>query len=57
MVRKYNTVLTQPEESILVYSINSVETCIMMPELGSKLMYKEGLKLMRRCIKAMDLLE
>ena len=52
--RKYNIVPGHPEESILVYRINSVDPGIMMLELSRKLIHKEDLELIQKWIKAME---
>ena len=51
---KYTIVPGHPEESIMVYRINSTDPGIMMPELGRKLIHKEGLELIRQWIKEMN---
>ena len=55
--RMYNIVPGHPEESILVYRINSVDPGIMMPELNRKLIHKEGLELIQTWIREMNSLE
>ena len=52
-IYKYTIVPGYPEESIMVYRINSTDPGIMMPELGRKLIHKEGLALIRQWIKEM----
>jgi uncharacterized repeat protein (TIGR03806 family) len=51
---KYTIVPGHPEKSIMVYRINSTDPGIMMPELGRKLIHKEGLALIRQWIKEMN---
>lgn len=51
---KYTIVPGHPEESIMVYRINSTDPGVMMPELGRKLIHKEGLALIRQWIKEMN---
>jgi uncharacterized repeat protein (TIGR03806 family) len=51
---KYTIVPGHPEESIMVYRINSTDPGVMMPELGRKLIHKEGLDLIRQWIKEMN---
>ena len=53
-IYKYTIVPGYPEESIMVYRINSTDPGIMMPELGRKLIHKEGLALIRQWIKEMN---
>ncbi|MEO0474124.1 MAG: SO2930 family diheme c-type cytochrome [Bacteroidota bacterium] len=45
----------KPEQSILVHRIASTDPGVMMPELGRKLVHKEGLDLIREWIAAMDM--
>ncbi|MGD9723044.1 MAG: SO2930 family diheme c-type cytochrome [Pirellulales bacterium] len=51
--REYGIVPGQPDESILMYRILSIDTGIMMPELGKRLIHKEGAELVREWIAAM----
>ena len=51
---KYTIVPGHPDESIMVYRINSTDPGIMMPELGRKLIHKEGLDLIRQWIEEMN---
>ena len=53
-IHKYTIVPGYPDESIMVYRINSTDPGIMMPELGRKLIHKEGLALIRQWIKEMN---
>jgi uncharacterized repeat protein (TIGR03806 family) len=51
---KYNIVPGKPKESILIYRMESMDSGIMMPELGRKLVHKEGVKLIKDWIQSMD---
>ncbi len=42
-----------PEKSIMVYRMESSDPGIMMPELGRKLIHKEGVELVKQWIKEM----
>ena len=50
----YGIVPGQPDESILLYRLQSVEPDEMMPELGRALVHEEGLALVREWITAMS---
>jgi len=50
----YNIVPGQPEASILLYRINSTEPAVMMPELGRKMIHKEGVALIRSWIVSLE---
>ena len=50
---KYDIVPGKPDESILVSRMESLEPGAMMPEIGRKLVHKEGVKLIRDWISAM----
>ena len=50
----YTIVPGEPDESIMVYRINSTDTGIMMPELVRKLIHHEGLDLIRQWIQEMN---
>lgn len=52
--RQYNIVPGQPDESILVYRLESTEADVMMPELGRRLVHTESVALVREWITAMD---
>lgn len=52
--RLYNIVKGKPNESILVYRMESDDPGIMMPELSRKLMHKEGISLIKDWIENMD---
>lgn len=44
----------KPDESIIVYRMNSVDPGIAMPELGRTMIHEEGLALIREWIGSMD---
>ena len=50
----YDIVPGQPEASILLYRINSTEPAVMMPELGRKMIHKEGVALIRSWIASLE---
>lgn len=47
---RYDVVPGKPDESILVYRIESLDPGVMMPELGRKLRHEEGIALIREWI-------
>ncbi|MFN3841298.1 MAG: SO2930 family diheme c-type cytochrome [Cyclobacteriaceae bacterium] len=49
----YDIVPGKPEQSILYYRINSVDPGIMMPELGKKMIHREGVELIHEWISTM----
>ncbi len=51
--REFDILPGQPDKSILVFRIDSTDAGIMMPELGKRLVHKEGLALVREWIAAM----
>ncbi|MFN8357918.1 MAG: SO2930 family diheme c-type cytochrome [Spirosomataceae bacterium] len=51
--RKYGIEPGKPDESILLYRMESTDPGVMMPELGRKVAHKEGIALIREWIKAM----
>jgi uncharacterized repeat protein (TIGR03806 family) len=51
--RRYSIVPGKPDESILLYRIESTDPAIMMPEMGRKLVHEEGVELVRKWILAM----
>ncbi|MES2519350.1 MAG: hypothetical protein V4585_14650, partial [Bacteroidota bacterium] len=51
--RAYDIVLGNPDQSILIYRIESTNPGIMMPEVGRKTTDKEGIALVREWIKAL----
>ena len=52
--RRFSIVPSRPDESILLYRIESTDPGIMMPEMGRRLAHTEGVALVRRWIQAMD---
>lgn len=46
----YDIAAGNPEESILIYRLNSVDPGIMMPELGRTMIHSEGVALLREWI-------
>jgi len=50
----YNIIPKKPDESILLYRMNSDDPGIMMPETGRKLIHKEGVELIREWIQKME---
>ena len=52
----YDIVPGEPEASIMLYRMNSTEPAIMMPELGQKIVHKEGVDLIRLWIASLKLL-
>lgn len=51
--RRYSIVPGKPDESILLYRIESTDPGVMMPEMGRKLVHKEGVELVRRWIEGL----
>lgn len=51
--RAYSIVPGNPDESILLYRIESTDPGVMMPEVGRKLVHKEGVDLVRQWILSM----
>ena len=51
--RMFSIVPSRPDESILLYRIESIDPGIMMPEMGRKLVHAEGVDLVRRWIQEM----
>ncbi|MCA9671680.1 MAG: hypothetical protein KC503_39045 [Myxococcales bacterium] len=51
--RKYNIVPGKPDESILVFRIESLTADEMMPEVGRQLRHEEGIKLVRDWISGL----
>ncbi|MFY0608648.1 MAG: hypothetical protein JXR10_18160 [Cyclobacteriaceae bacterium] len=51
---QYGIVPGEPQSSILLYRINSLDPGVMMPELGRKLRHEEGVELIREWIAGMD---
>lgn len=54
---KYSIVPGDPEASILVYRIQSLDPGVMMPEVGRKLRDEDGINLIREWISSMKRLE
>lgn len=52
--RLHTIVPGKPDESILIYRIESSDPGIMMPEIGRKLVHKEGVALIREWIREMN---
>lgn len=50
---QYNIVPGEPDESIMVFRLESTEPDILMPELGRKLVHEEAVALIRAWIAAM----
>lgn len=50
--RKFGIVKGKPEESMLVYRIESLDPGEMMPEVGRKMQHKEGITLIKAWIKS-----
>jgi uncharacterized repeat protein (TIGR03806 family) len=51
--RNYDIVRGKPDESIIVYRMESTDPGIMMPEVGRKTTHREGVELIKEWIKAM----
>lgn len=51
---KYDIVPGQPDRSILVYRMESVEPAVRMPEIGRTLVHEEAVELIREWIQKMD---
>ena len=52
--RSYGIVPGKPNESILLYRMESLNPGMMMPEIGRKLKHEEGVELIKNWIKEMD---
>jgi uncharacterized repeat protein (TIGR03806 family) len=50
---KYDIVPSKPDESIIIYRMESTDPGVMMPEVGRKTTHKEGVDLIKEWIKAM----
>jgi uncharacterized repeat protein (TIGR03806 family) len=50
---EFDIVPGKPDLSIIMFRLNSMDAGIMMPELGKRLIHKEGLELVREWIAAM----
>ncbi len=53
----YDIVPGQPDQSILMFRMTSIDPGIMMPELGKRMVHTEGVKLVREWITAMPRIE
>lgn len=51
--RSYDIVPSKPDESIIVYRMESTDPGVMMPEVGRKTTHKEGVELIKEWIRAM----
>ena len=51
---KYDIVPGKPDESILVYRMESNDPAIMMPELGRSIVHKEGVELIKEWVRRME---
>lgn len=51
--KKYDIVPSKPDESIIVYRMESTDPGIMMPEVGRKTTHKEGVELIKEWIRTM----
>jgi uncharacterized repeat protein (TIGR03806 family) len=52
--RLFDIVPGKPDESILIYRMESSDPGVMMPEIGRGLVHKEGVALIREWVRAMD---
>mgnify|MGYP005725393455 CR=1 FL=1 len=52
--RSYSIVPGKPDESILLFRMESTDPGIMMPEVGRKLMHREGVALIKEWIAKME---
>jgi len=50
----YTIVPKFPDQSIMIYRMESTDPGIMMPELGRKLVHKEGVELVKKWIQEME---
>ncbi len=50
----YTIVPQFPDQSIMIYRMESTDPGIMMPELGRKLVHKEGVELVKKWIQEME---
>ncbi len=50
----YDIVPQKPNESILLYRMNSLDPGVMMPELSRKLLHEEGITTIKKWIEEMD---
>lgn len=49
-----NMNIMSPEQSILLYRMDSIDPGVMMPELGRSTIHKEGVKLIQDFIQSLD---
>lgn len=49
-----NMNIMSPEQSILLYRMDSIDPGVMMPELGISTIHKEGVKLIQDFIQSLD---
>ena len=49
----YDVVPGKPDESILVYRLESQDPAIMMPNVGRRLVFQPGVDLVRKWIQSM----
>lgn len=54
---KYDIVPGRPDQSILIYRIQSTEPGVMMPEIGRTLVHQEGVALISEWIRSMSEIE
>jgi len=50
----YTIVPQYPDQSIMIYRMESTDPGMMMPELGRKLVHKEGIELVKKWIQEME---
>jgi len=50
----YTIVPQHPDQSIMIYRMKSIDPGMMMPELGRKLVHKEGVELVKKWIQEME---
>ncbi len=50
---EFDIVPGDPEKSIMMFRISSTDVGIMMPELGKRMIHREGVDLVREWIAAM----
>jgi uncharacterized repeat protein (TIGR03806 family) len=55
--RDFDIVPGKPDESVVMFRLNSTDAGIMMPELGKRLIHTEGVELVRQWIAAMPEVE
>ena len=52
--REFDIVPGDPDDSIMMFRIPSLDPGIMMPELGKRMIHTEGVELVREWIAAMS---